>query len=87
VRAAHPGLGLVMERQADDPAAALAGFGAREQTLSLFGVAPETVLAAIDAHGRRTVDRIVPVGRALAFAPIWDGHDLLGRFSRRIGLS
>jgi hypothetical protein len=33
----------------------------------------------------RTIDRIVPPGRALAFAPVWDGHDLMERFSRRIG--
>ena len=31
------------------------------------------------------IDRIVPPGRALAFAPVWDGHDLMERFSRRIG--
>lgn len=84
-RATHPGLGVLFERRADDVPAALAGFGPKDQTLVVFGMAPASVAAAVDGLGVRTIDRIVPPGRALVFAPVWDGHDLMERFSRRIG--
>jgi len=30
------------------------------------------------------VDRVVPIGQALSFSNIWDGHDLLREFCREI---
>jgi len=34
----------------------------------------------------RGVDRMVPIGDALAFDDVWDGFDLLGEFSRLVAL-
>lgn len=59
---------------------------AREQTLTYFGIAPRDLLRALnEAHGH-TVDRIVPIGKALDLNPFWDGKDVLAQLSRRINL-
>jgi hypothetical protein len=57
-----------------------------EQTLTFFGMAPHDLLRALnEAHGH-TVDRIVPIGKALNLNPFWDGKDILAQLSRRIDL-
>ena len=40
------------------------------------------VAASLVPHAPRGVDRIVPVGRTLDFALVWDGHDLIRELSR-----
>jgi hypothetical protein len=56
----------------------------RDQTLTHFGFSvPELRTLAREA-GARGVDRLVPVGEALAFDPVWDGYDLIGDFLRRV---
>ena len=54
-----------------------------EQTLTYFGVTPMDVYKALLAHGK-TVDRIVPVGKALAIGMHWDGKNILNLLSREI---
>lgn len=63
----------------------LAGY-AREsdQTVTHFGFEPAELRALAAAIGLRGVDRIVPVGEALAFDVVWDGFDLLDDFTRRV---
>ncbi|WP_030104689.1 acyl-CoA reductase, partial [Actinoalloteichus caeruleus] len=61
----------------------LAGLVRREdQTLTHFGFDRGELLALAERLGGRGIDRIVPVGSALSFAPVWDGHDLLREFTR-----
>ena len=59
-------------------------FRPQEQTLTFFGIAPRALLLALnEAHGH-TVDRIVPIGKALDLNPFWDGKDVLAQLSRRV---
>jgi len=56
----------------------------RDQTLAVFGF-PESELEAFVCRANgRGIDRIVPIGDALAFHHIWDGKDLLRCFSRLV---
>lgn len=54
------------------------------QTVSCFGVDRREVLDFVRAKGLRGVDRIVPIGHALDFDIVWDGHDLIRELSRII---
>lgn len=56
----------------------------RDQTLTHFGFARDELTALARSLGGRGVDRIVPFGAALTFAPVWDGHDLLREFVRLV---
>jgi hypothetical protein len=54
----------------------------RDQTLSYFGIEADELRSL--AASCRGLDRLVPVGSALAFGRYWDGHDLLAAFSRLV---
>ncbi|HEX3647246.1 MAG TPA: gamma-glutamyl phosphate reductase, partial [Pseudonocardiaceae bacterium] len=54
----------------------------RDQTLSCFGFDRAELVTLATALAGRGVDRIVPFGSALSFAPVWDGYDLLAEFTR-----
>ncbi|MEU5690957.1 acyl-CoA reductase [Actinosynnema sp. NPDC020468] len=54
----------------------------KDQTLSVFGFERAEVLEFIRSLGGRGIDRVVPFGKALDFAAVWDGYDLLAEFSR-----
>ncbi|HEX5121302.1 MAG TPA: acyl-CoA reductase [Pseudonocardiaceae bacterium] len=54
----------------------------RDQTLSCFGFERAELVSLATALAGRGVDRIVPFGSALSFAPVWDGYDLLAEFTR-----
>ncbi|MCN0178069.1 acyl-CoA reductase [Salinispora arenicola] len=56
----------------------------RDQTLTHFGFDRDELMALARSVGGRGVDRIVPFGAALTFAPVWDGHDLLREFVRLV---
>ena len=56
------------------------------QTLSCFGIAKEEVAQAVAKTAPKGFDRIVPLGSAMEFSPIWDGFELLLSFSREIDL-
>ncbi|MFG2057268.1 acyl-CoA reductase [Micromonospora sp. NPDC048930] len=56
----------------------------RDQTLTHFGFARDELVELARRLGGRGVDRIVPFGAALTFAPVWDGHDLLREFVRLV---
>lgn len=58
----------------------------RDQTLTVFGFSREELLAMVRTINGRGIDRLVPVGQALAFDHVWDGYDLLQQFTRRISL-
>jgi hypothetical protein len=50
--------------------------------LSHFGFTEAELTDLVRALAGRGIDRVVPVGQVLAFAPIWDGYDLLREFTR-----
>ncbi|WP_436775634.1 acyl-CoA reductase [Yinghuangia sp. YIM S09857] len=56
--------------------------GRKDQTLSHFGFDADELGEFAAAVAGRGIDRIVPFGSALSFAPIWDGYDLPREFTR-----
>jgi hypothetical protein len=58
-----------------------------DQTVAHFGFEPDVLRAFAVAAGARGVDRVVPIGQALTFGPVWDGHDLVDDLVRRVVLS
>ena len=52
------------------------------QTLSYYGVERDSLLRAVLAMRPAGVDRIVPMGRTMDFALVWDGVDLIRTMSR-----
>jgi hypothetical protein len=54
----------------------------QDQTVTHFGFDPADLTAFARTLAGRGVDRIVPVGDALAFSAVWDGYDLLREFTR-----
>lgn len=58
----------------------------RDQTITHFGFAEEELRGLARRAGARGVDRLVPIGEALAFDASWDGFDLIGDFLRRVAL-
>lgn len=80
----HCGGGLLLEWQLgslDDLAARL---DRRHQTLVHFGFSREDLTALARRLNGRALDRMVPAGRALAFAPVWDGLNLLAALTRLV---
>lgn len=56
----------------------------RIQTVTHFGIPRETWQGWMAEGPVSGIDRIVPVGAALEFDPVWDGQDLWAAFTRRI---
>ena len=54
------------------------------QTVGYFGFPIEELKTWIKIDKPLGVDRIVPIGRTMDFSLIWDGHDLVSAFSRKI---
>jgi hypothetical protein len=54
------------------------------QTVTQFGFPAEELREFATQAGAKGIDRIVPIGQALAFDPNWDGFDLIGDFLRRV---
>jgi hypothetical protein len=58
--------------------------GQQDQTITHFGFSREELVDVAGIVGAKGVDRLVPVGEALAFDTTWDGYDLIGDFLRRV---
>ena len=56
----------------------------RCQTLTYFGVDKEEFKVFLDKCRPIGIDRIVPMGKSMDFALIWDGYDLIRQMSRRV---
>lgn len=59
---------------------------AKLQTLSYWGVDKAALLKLSANPSISGIDRIVPIGRALDFSPVWDGFDLFSQLTRKITL-
>lgn len=55
-----------------------------DQTITHFGLTDAELNQLAMQVGSKGVDRLVPIGQALAFSPNWDGYDLIGDFTRRV---
>jgi len=58
----------------------------KDQTLTHFGFSDAELIGLAHLLNGRGIDRIVPVGQALAFDRIWDGYDLISEFTRKIAV-
>ncbi|MEV6105822.1 acyl-CoA reductase [Streptomyces sp. NPDC051940] len=57
-----------------------------DQTLAHWGLERPELDALAELLAPYGIDRIVPLGQALDFDPVWDGYDLLHEFSRLTAL-
>lgn len=84
VREIHCGNGLFVQMRVE----ALSELGQmlsdKDQTLAVYGFGEQEYLDLISTLPQRALDRIVPVGSALAFDPVWDGQNLITSFTRLI---
>lgn len=82
-----PGGGLFHEVALPSLAALAPHLQRRDQTVTAFGFPPAVLREAVREWNGRGVDRVVPVGQALAFHRLWDGYDLLQQFTRRVAIA
>jgi len=54
------------------------------QTISYAGMEVQEIIKAFDTAPITQIDRIVPLGQALDFSPVWDGYDLFNQLSRQV---
>ncbi|MHA6481256.1 acyl-CoA reductase [Paenibacillus sp. strain BS8-2] len=83
-RERHCGGGFFYELALDHPADIAKVVVDKDQTLSYFGYSRDELLAAVEQLETRGIDRIVPVGQALAFQEVWDGQRFLNSFTREV---
>jgi hypothetical protein len=55
-----------------------------DQTMAYWGLDREVLREFAAAAGARGLDRLVPIGEALAFDVVWDGFDLIDDMLRRV---
>ena len=82
----HCGNGLFMEQRLSHLRELAHQLSDKEQTLAVLGFNRAELLSLVDCLPQRAIDRIVPFGQALSFAPVWDGVDLFTAFTRQICL-
>ncbi len=58
----------------------------KDQTLAYFGFSKEELKNFAEKVNGKGIDRIVPIGHALNFAPVWDGYSLLNELSKRVSI-
>lgn len=56
----------------------------QDQTLTYFGFERTELDSLARCLNGSGIDRIVPIGQALAFGRFWDGYDLLAEFTRSV---
>lgn len=78
------GGGLVRHVPVTQVSEVLAFVGEGDQTLTHWGLRGEALQALGAEAGARGLDRIVPIGEALAFDTVWDGFDLVDDMLRRV---
>jgi len=76
------GVGMIAHARVDTLADLVPLVQRRDQTLSHFGFSRQELTEFVRLVGGRGVDRLVPIGRALAFSSVWDGYELLREFTR-----
>lgn len=81
------GLGFYRELKVESLERVHQILSARTQTITYFGVVPEDIVATVVRHRILGVDRVVPVGEALALSFVWDGKDIIRNLSRIVSVS
>lgn len=76
--------GFYFEKEIDDLRQIVDVCDVRCQTLTYFGVSEADFRAFLDEARPIGIDRIVPMGKSMDFALVWDGYDLIRQMSRRV---
>ena len=76
--------GFYFEKDIDDLKEIINVCDVRCQTLTYFGVDKTDFEAFLEDARPIGIDRIVPMGKSMDFALIWDGYDLIRQMSRRV---
>jgi len=84
IRLGHCGGGLFIESECAELHDVVKFTSARDQTLSYFGFNHSQLNSFVEQLPSRAIDRIVPIGKALEFSPVWDGQNLLYSFCREV---
>jgi Acyl-CoA reductase (LuxC) len=58
----------------------------KDQTLTYFGFEQNALKELAKKINGAGIDRIVPIGQALNFSPLWDGYSLLDEFTKKINI-
>jgi len=82
--ATHPGAGLLYRCRVDAVAQIAPMIDRSVQTVTHFGVDRATLEQLAVTLAGKGIDRMVPLGEALAFDLTWDGYDLIDEFTRRV---
>ena len=56
------------------------------QTLTYYGVEKKIILKFLKNLNSNSIDRVVPIGKALDIGLIWDGYDIIRILSRKISI-
>ena len=76
--------GFFFEKDIDDLSEIVGVCDLRCQTLTYFGIREADFRKFLEETRPAGIDRIVPMGKSMDFALIWDGYDLIRQMSRRI---
>lgn len=82
MRAMHCGNGFFFETRRDTLSDTAEIFSDRDQTLAVYGYSREEIAALLERTPVRAIDRVVRIGSALSFGPVWDGYDFFTYFTR-----
>lgn len=85
-RNCHDGNGLILELQRCELLEIAEILSSRDQTIAYFGFNATNWSDVVPFFPPHAADRIVPIGEALNFSPVWDGVNLLHAFTREVQL-
>ncbi len=57
--------------------------GSKCQTITYYGLSASEIEDFFEKGRPRGVDRVVPIGKSMDFALVWDGYDLIRELSRK----
>lgn len=83
----HPGQYIILLRELASLDELADYVDAKLQTISYHGVAQADWIKFIADPSITGIERVVPLGQALAFEPHWDGYDLLSQLSRIVTIN
>lgn len=86
VRQMHGGRGLLLEIAAPDINAVAGLLCENDQTLAVAGIDRDAVITLVENAPNGAVQRVVGIGHALDFYPIWDGQNLPELMSRTVSI-
>ena len=56
------------------------------QTLTYYGVEKKIIFQFLKNLNSNSIDRVVPIGKALDIGFVWDGHDIIRKLSRKVNI-